>query len=147
MNKKNPPKISRGKFLQLCTRIALSLAGLLGLGGLVRYFSHRPEAGPPSSFDLGRAKDFPASGVLVRADIPAVIYQSIEGFRAYSLICTHLGCTLEESGEGFSCPCHGSEFSKEGTVLKGPAGGDLTPLEVEITPEGILWVHKTGGGV
>lgn len=145
MNKKSPRKISREKFLQLCTRIALSLAGLLGLGGLVRYFSHKPEAGPPSSFNLGPAKDFAASSIAVRPDIPAVIYHTEEGFQAYSLICTHLGCTLEEDGEGFTCPCHGSEFSRDGKVLKGPAGKDLDSLAVEITENGDLVIHAARG--
>ena len=32
----------RRKFLQLSAKLALGLAGILGLGGLVRYFSHEP---------------------------------------------------------------------------------------------------------
>jgi cytochrome b6-f complex iron-sulfur subunit len=137
--------ISREKFLQLSARIALSLAGILGLGGLVRYFSHRSESGPPSTYHLGPAADFPRGGTLIRPDIPAVIYQTEGKFRAYSLICTHLGCTLEEDGKGFSCPCHGSEFSPDGVVLKGPAVDDLPALEVEITESGELLVRIPRG--
>lgn len=139
-------KLSRGKFIRLSSRIALSLAGLLGLGGLVRFFSYAPEPEPAGIVDLGPEADFPESGKLVRLDIPAVIYRTDTGFSAYSLICTHLGCTLEESGEGFSCPCHGSEFSPEGAVLKGPAGEDLPSLKVEVSEKGILLVRRAGGG-
>jgi len=139
--------ISRGKFLQICTKITLGLAGLLGMVGLVRYFSHRPQSGPPSTIELGPASDFPINGMLIRLDIPAVIYQTEAGFQGYSLICTHLGCTLEASGEGFSCPCHGSVFDPDGKVIKGPAGEDLAPLEVEITEEGTLLIHTEGGGL
>ena len=78
-------QISREKFLALSIRIGLGLAGMLGLGGLVRFFSHQPESGSPSSFDLGPASEFPSSGRLVRLDIPAVIYQTDQGYLAYSL--------------------------------------------------------------
>lgn len=146
MNKGISQGLPRGKFLKICTRITLSLAGLLGLGGLVRYFSYKPDPGPPSSYNLGPADDFPASGMLVRLDIPAVIYLSGQDFLAHSLICTHLGCTLEESGAGFSCPCHGSEFDGAGKVRKGPASEDLRALEVEVTEDGEILLI-TGGGL
>lgn len=38
-------------------------------------------------------------------------------------VCTHLGCivpwnTVEKK---FTCPCHGSQYDKEGRVIGGPA--------------------------
>ncbi len=145
---RNPvKKFSRGKFLQLCIRISIGLAGALGLIGLVRYFSYRPEHGSPNNYNLGSVDDFPVSGRLVRLDIPAVIYKTGQGFQGYSLICTHLGCTLEESEGGFSCPCHGSSFDPEGRVIKGPARDDLTPLDIEITKTGELLIRINGAGI
>ncbi len=43
--------------------------------------------------------------------------------------CTHLGCQLswDKEQKGWSCPCHGSFFSPEGKVIKGPAKKDLEP--------------------
>jgi cytochrome b6-f complex iron-sulfur subunit len=38
-----------------------------------------------------------------------------------SAICTHRGCTVEEKGNRFVCPCHGSTYDRTGGVLKGPA--------------------------
>jgi Rieske Fe-S protein len=84
---------------------------------------------------------------LLRLDIPAVIYQTSQGFQAFSLICTHLGCTLEEQGEGFSCPCHGSKFSADGKVIQGPAQADLDSLEIEVMESGELLLHKNGSGI
>jgi glycine/D-amino acid oxidase-like deaminating enzyme/nitrite reductase/ring-hydroxylating ferredoxin subunit len=45
-----------------------------------------------------------------------------------SPVCTHLGCVVHwNSTEGcWDCPCHGSHFAPDGTVLNGPA---LSPLE------------------
>jgi len=138
--------INRKRFLQLSTRIALGLAGMLGLGGLIRYFSHEPSTNSPSSYDLGLAADFPSSGKLLRLDIPAVIYQTQNGFQAFSLVCTHLGCTVEEDGDNFSCPCHGSQFDQDGDVLKGPAVEDLIELKVHISNEGSLMLETGGVG-
>ncbi len=134
----------RRAFLQLGVKISLGLAGILGLVGLVRYFSHEPSGQTPSSYDLGLPVDFPASGKLLRLDIPAIIYRTANGYQAFSLVCTHLGCTLEEDGENFSCPCHGSEFDQDGKVLKGPATKELSELKVDLSEEGKL-ILTTGG--
>jgi len=39
--------------------------------------------------------------------------------------CTHRGCQPEPVGARLVCPCHGSEFSRSGEVLKGPAAQPL----------------------
>jgi cytochrome b6-f complex iron-sulfur subunit len=137
---------SRSKFLQLSFKLVLGLAGILGLGGLVRYFSHQPAGQTPTIYDLGLAADFPASGELVRLDIPAIIYKTKDGFQAYSLVCTHLGCTVEEDGENFRCPCHGSQFDHDGRVLKGPATEELPTLSVTVSENGSLILNTGGGG-
>ncbi len=47
---------------------------------------------------------------------------------AVSLGCTHLGCVLRFNGaeRSWDCPCHGSRFAVDGSVLEGPA---VKPLE------------------
>jgi len=52
--------------------------------------------------------------------------------------CTHLGCRIAESHNGvLHCPCHGSEFAEDGTVIKGPAARPLKQLKWKRTKEGI----------
>lgn len=56
-------------------------------------------------------------------------------FKAFSLICTHQGCTVnyDDSGNVFNCPCHGSKYDGNGSVLNGPATKALTKLKVTVT--------------
>jgi Rieske Fe-S protein len=36
--------------------------------------------------------------------------------------CTHMGCTITKEEHGFLvCPCHGSKYDSNGTVVRGPA--------------------------
>jgi len=137
-------KLTRRSFLRIGTRSLLWLAGVLGLGGMIRFFSYESDAGPPSSFDLGPITELPADPMIVYQEIPAVLFQNEGKYQAFSLRCTHLGCTLEEAGDGFSCPCHGSEFTLDGTVLKGPALDDLPELRTEIDEESHLIIHNPG---
>jgi Rieske Fe-S protein len=78
-----------------------------------------------------------AGGVLpVRPDGAGKPIMIVRGegnnFTAHSLKCTHLGCTVgwNEAARSFDCPCHGSRFNLDGTVLKGPAKRPLTAFAV-----------------
>lgn len=43
--------------------------------------------------------------------------------------CPHMGCALKwnHAEHSYDCPCHGSRFDKEGTLLDNPANGNLSP--------------------
>ena len=64
-------------------------------------------------------------------------------YSAVAALCTHRGCQPEPEGDRLVCPCHGSEFTFMGGVLKGPAE---RPLErFEVTTEGddlVIWLSR-----
>jgi cytochrome b6-f complex iron-sulfur subunit len=136
-------KFSRRDFLNIATNTLLTLASLLGLGGLIRFLSYKFDETPPTEFDIGPASNYLFGSRTVLGNIPAVILHDEEGIRAISLICTHLGCTIEEDSQGFACPCHGSRFDKNGLNVKGPATQPLKKLRLEETNEGTLRVYTT----
>lgn len=68
------------------------------------------------------------------------IYRDHEGIRAVSAICTHLGCTLQKTTDGFECPCHGSKYSDQGEVLSGPAPSGLKWFNIYTAYDGNLVV-------
>ncbi|MCC7437181.1 MAG: Rieske 2Fe-2S domain-containing protein [Armatimonadetes bacterium] len=55
-------------------------------------------------------------------------------FTAVSEVCTHSGCAIgnyEVANKRFQCPCHGSRFAADGSVLRGPAPRALDSYPVE----------------
>jgi glycine/D-amino acid oxidase-like deaminating enzyme/nitrite reductase/ring-hydroxylating ferredoxin subunit len=54
---------------------------------------------------------------------------------AVSLRCTHLGCLVRfnRAERSWDCPCHGSRFDIDGTVLEGPATRPLQRKRLEPT--------------
>jgi Rieske Fe-S protein len=59
---------------------------------------------------------------------------SQEAFSALTAVCTHEGCTVTNvSGVTFICPCHGSEYSTGGAVVKGPATRSLAPFGTQFS--------------
>ncbi|MEJ7704052.1 MAG: Rieske (2Fe-2S) protein [Geodermatophilaceae bacterium] len=84
---------------------------------------------------LGSTSDIPVGGGTVFADQEVVVTQPTAGaFRAFSAICTHRGCTVNEVVDGtINCPCHGSKYSAaDGSVVTGPAQMPLPRREVTV---------------
>ncbi len=135
--------ISRRDFLKLFTNSLLTLTGLLGIGGLIRYLSYQFDPTPPTEFDVGPASNYRLNSRTVVAYIPAIIIHDKNGLRALSLTCSHLGCTIEQTNFGFQCPCHSSRYDLDGVVLKGPATTNLRKLRLAETADGNLHIFTT----
>lgn len=75
--------------------------------------------------EAGTLSDLPTVGAAPRhiAKGRFWLVHETEGLTALHSSCTHLEClfTWDEQQQVFICPCHGSEFARDGSVLKGPA--------------------------
>ncbi|MFL6052694.1 MAG: FAD-dependent oxidoreductase [Actinoallomurus sp.] len=62
----------------------------------------------------------------------AVYRDQTGNLHAVSAICTHLGCVVafNDAEQVWECPCHGSRFATDGSVLQGPANRPLKSLDV-----------------
>ncbi len=61
--------------------------------------------------------------------------------RALDPECKHKKCTVEYDAKQnlIICPCHGSTYSAEGKVLKGPATESLTAFEATLSEGRIIF--------
>ena len=66
-----------------------------------------------------------------------------EKYSAVLLRCTHKGCAVRPSGNLLICPCHGSEYSLQGEVLKSPAEEDLARFKVSYDQD-FVYIHLSG---
>ena len=70
----------------------------------------------------------------------AVFRDDAGELHAVSAVCTHMGCLVRFNGaeRTWDCPCHGSRFDVDGTVLHGPAKRNLKVklVGVQPTPQG-----------
>ena len=61
----------------------------------------------------------------LKGDATYLILDENKNMETYALnaVCTHLGCVVpwNKAENKFMCPCHGSQYNKEGKVVRGPA--------------------------
>jgi cytochrome b6-f complex iron-sulfur subunit len=80
-------------------------------------------------------------GMVVPAeDQPVVLtYSERANVKAFSAICTHLGCVVQWESAGYiQCPCHDGRFNAQtGAVISGPPPAPLSPRVVTIDDDDI----------
>ena len=84
---------------------------------------------------LGAASEIPVGGGKIYAAARVVVTQPKRGqYKAFSAVCTHVGCILNVVANGtIDCPCHGSEFKiTTGAVVTGPAPAPLPKKQITI---------------
>ncbi len=87
------------------------------------------ETGDPKSVETGDGKVLKVEGKRV-----ACARDEKGKLHTVSAVCTHMGCLVHWNGaeKTWDCPCHGSRFSCDGSVLAGPAE---SPLEKWAAPK------------
>ena len=66
-----------------------------------------------------------------------IVVNSDQTTTVFSSHCSHLGCKINTMENGkLVCPCHGSEYKLDGTVIKGPAYKNLEIISSSISDDG-----------
>jgi cytochrome b6-f complex iron-sulfur subunit len=120
---------------------SIVLAFLAQIGGAVRAFIPNVLYEPAKRFKVGKPETF-AEGFNFIADRRLFIIRDGGEFHAIAAGCTHLGCTVQwkEGVRQFDCPCHGSSFYEDGSVVGGPAPYALPWYALAFSPDGYLEV-------
>jgi Rieske Fe-S protein len=76
----------------------------------------------------------PGEGKIVNTEDGVVAVHMAEdgSLSALSPACTHMGCFVQwnSAEKSWDCPCHGSRFARDGTVIHGPALKNLAKVDV-----------------
>lgn len=94
----------------------------------------KPVSFPLSELPVGATKAITYGGQ------PVLVLRTPESIRAFSLICTHLGCTVEwqPGEENFYCPCHDGRFDQFGEVTGGPPPVPLEQIPISVESEQVI---------
>lgn len=115
--------------------IALFMAG--SAGATVAYMYPRFKEGQfGGTFNMGKVDDFEDGSVTPNREGKFFLVRLGDDFRALYQVCTHLGCLVRVTDEGYSCPCHGSKFARDGRIVASPAARDMDEFAVEVTENG-----------
>jgi cytochrome b6-f complex iron-sulfur subunit len=133
------PLVTRRNFIQ----IALAALGATWLGLLVQSWLFPPQISTqeakPVEFPLS---ELPVGGVKTVAygGSPVIVLRTPESVRAYSMVCTHLGCLVlwQEGQKEFYCPCHDGRFDQFGEVIAGPPPVPLEQIPVSVQGEQVI---------
>jgi len=138
------PEMDRRKFMKVGTS-SLAVAGVGACVFGFRYLSPNVLYEPSPVISLGKPEHYSVGSVTLDARNGVFLVRVPEGFYALNAVCTHLGCLTvfkAETGE-IACPCHGSNFRKDGSVIGGPAPKALAWLKTWISDDGNLMVDRS----
>jgi cytochrome b6-f complex iron-sulfur subunit len=129
-------KVNRREFLNLAWLASLGFL-MVSMGGVTYLFSmpRFKEGEFGGVVPVGTASSLPAP------DAPPANYPKVkfwlanteQGVNAIYKVCTHLGCLYNwnDQENKYICPCHGSQFEKNGTYIAGPAPRSLDKFAMQ----------------
>lgn len=129
-----PEPVPRRDVLGQASLWSAAAALLFSLVGMLRLPKAAVLTSPSKKFRVTLPETLPAGEAYVPPGRSVAVFRDAAGVYAISTICTHLGCVVKPGPEGFECPCHGSRFARDGSVIKGPA------------PVGLPWLKVSGSG-
>jgi cytochrome b6-f complex iron-sulfur subunit len=139
--------MKRRSFLEILIGISGTALGGFVLYPVARYLvpprmpeaaTRRVAAAKKDEIAPGGFKTFPFG------DQPAILIRTADGaYRAFTAVCTHLGCTVQFKAQDKAiwCACHNGMYDLEGRNVSGPPP---RPLEAYVVHEadGQVFVEK-----
>jgi Rieske Fe-S protein len=92
-------------------------------------------AGNVSTIGIGALQVLP--------NLPIVLGRDAQGLYAMSVTCPHQGCPVTPQASILYCPCHGSRFDSNGSVINGPARSPLAHFAVSVDAAGNITVYPS----
>jgi len=133
--------VTRRSFLSMASLGSFLAAAATAMAGMLRLPNPAVLPGPMRRFKVGHPEQFSVGTETLFEKENFFVFRDAQGVYAISATCTHLGCTVTRSAQGFACPCHGSKFGAVGGVEAGPAPRALPWLEVGRAADGQLVVY------
>ncbi len=94
----------------------------------------RVQVGTTSDIPIGQGK------VVSMGNKPIIVVNTDHGAKAFSAICTHLGCICiwDQTRQTIVCPCHDGQFNPTtGAVIAGPPPTPLPEIPASVEGEDI----------
>ena len=130
-------KINRREFLNFAWLASLGFL-TVNMAGLTYFFSmpRFKEGEFGGVVTVGKSSELP-DPTAGPANFPKVKFwlsNSDQGLTAIYKVCTHLGCLYnwKDQEDKFVCPCHGSQFTKQGEYIQGPAPRSLDRFSIQV---------------
>ncbi len=141
-------KVSRRKFISFSLYSSLSALVAAVVYPIIR-FVMPPKIPQAAQSDVTAAKVgdlVPNSGKIFQFGTkPGILILTEEGeYRAFSAVCTHLGCTVQyrEDYKHIWCACHNGHFDLFGKNISGPPPSPLEQYKVTIVNDDIIVSKK-----
>jgi cytochrome b6-f complex iron-sulfur subunit len=129
----DPEPVPRRDFLGLASMWAAASTMVFALGGILRLPKAAVLSSPSRKFRVTLPESLAAGEAFVPPGRSVALFRDAHGVYAISTVCTHLGCIVKATGGAFECPCHGSRFAADGSVVKGPAPAALPWRKVTVS--------------
>jgi cytochrome b6-f complex iron-sulfur subunit len=136
--------LNRRRFIKFGTT-SLAVVGFGACVFGVEYLSPNVLYEPSPVVNAGKPEHYPLDSVTLDLRASIFVVHGKEGFYALSAVCTHLGClsVWKQDAGVIACPCHGSSFQRDGSVIAGPAPRPLPWLKMWLDEDGSLMVDRS----
>ena len=138
-----PEPLPRRDFLGLAATWAAFVTLLFAFAGSMRLPRAAVVPVPSRKFKVALPETLGAGEAFLPPGRSVAIFRDGDGVFALSRVCTHLGCLVKSEADGFHCPCHGSRFAPNGSVVKGPAPKALPWLAVSRVGPGVYLIDES----